>query len=71
LLRARSGGISLAFYRVNDAEQRKMKKTFHQYVLSPDFQYFLLSAGTGEAMSGLMLLAAALLRQIKRHPLSA
>jgi len=48
-----------------------MRKTFREYLLSHDFQYFLLSAGTGETMLGLIHLAAILLRRIKRPNFSS
>jgi hypothetical protein len=43
-----------------------MRKTFQEYVLNSELQYFLLSAGAGETMPGLIRLATILLRQTKR-----
>jgi len=48
-----------------------MRKTFHEYVLSHGFQYFLLSAGSGETLAGLVHLATILLRRINRQSFSS
>jgi hypothetical protein len=46
--------------------QGRFRKTLREYVLNDDFQYVLMSAGTGETMLGLIRLATILLRQTKR-----